>query len=314
MEVDYPAFLTARKQQIHSPMSIRYDDSRGDRDVLKIPVIRVAFALSLLIHVAALWPWLPPPKFLTPGDIDPKDSPTRLQLRMAPPVAQALPPKAPPAKPRPAPAPKSVPVPKPKPAPSPAPAPPPVIAREAPGPAIQAPAPPVPVISPPKPASAPAVGDMAALIEARRRARGEPAPAAPPVAEDENVRRNRIVAENLNSNRAPAFGEERRSSGGIFQIEHLYFDSADFLFYGWNRSINRNSRQVIEVRKGDNSDIRIAVVRRMISIIREYEQEDFLWDSIVLRRTVTLSARQKDSAALEDFLLREFFPEFSRGR
>ena len=65
----------------------------------------------------------------------------------------------------------------------------------------------------------------------------------------------------------------------------------------------------IEVRKGSNSDIRIAVVRKMIAIIREYEQEDFLWESQRLGRSLTLSARARDNAGLEDFMMREFFPD-----
>lgn len=287
-------------------MSIQYDDSRGDRDVLRIPVIQVAFALSLLIHAAVLWPWMPPLRFLSPSEVDPKELPSRFQVRLAPSVASTPPSAAAPiprpAQPRAAPAPRKPP------------APPPVLALEAPAPASPAPAPPPPTppANPQAPARAPLVGDLAALIEARRRARGEVAPPAPPLPEDENTRRNRIVAENLNSRRAPTFGEQRKDSGGIFQIEHIYYDSADFVFYGWNRDINRNSRQVIEVRKGSASDIRIAVVRRMIATIREYEQGDFRWDSTVSNRSVTLSARQKDSAALEEFLMREFFPDFAR--
>ena len=286
-------------------MSIRYDDVRGDRDVLRIPVIRVAYALSLLIHAALLWPWLPSQRFLTPAEDEHKEGSRRLQVRLAPIVIPVPPPEA---APRPAPPrPLRAPAPAPRqPPPSPAP----VIALEAPGAAN--PPPPPPIASVPKPA--PIIGDMAALIEARRRSRGETAPPAPPVVEDENARRDRIVAENLGLKRAPTFGEERKNSGGIFQIEHVYFDSADFLFYGWNRDIRRNTRQVIEVRKGNNSDIRIAIVRRMIAIIREYEQEDFRWDSTLLRRSVTLSARQRDSAALEEFLMREFFPDFARAR
>jgi hypothetical protein len=64
---------------------------------------------------------------------------------------------------------------------------------------------------------------------------------------------------------------------------------------------------VIEVRKGDNSDIRIAVVRRMIAIIREHETENFLWESHRLGRQLTLSARARDNTELEAFMLQEFF-------
>jgi len=148
--------------------------------------------------------------------------------------------------------------------------------------------------------------DMAAMLEARRRARGD----SPPVmmaSNDEEARKNRIVAENLGTLRGPAFGFDPRSGGGIFQIETLYLDSAEFIFFGWNKDIRRNTRQKIEVRRGNNPDIRIAVVRKMIDIIRDHEQGDFRWDSSRLKRSLTLSARQRDQSGLEDFLMAEFF-------
>ena len=85
------------------------------------------------------------------------------------------------------------------------------------------------------------------------------------------------------------------------------YDDADFVFYGWNKEIKRNSRQLIQTRKGDNSDIRIAVIRRMIGIIRESESGDFVWISQRLGREVTLSAAPQDNTGLEDFLMKEFF-------
>jgi hypothetical protein len=61
------------------------------------------------------------------------------------------------------------------------------------------------------------------------------------------------------------------------------------------------------VRKGAESDIRIAILRRMIAIIREHEDGDFDWESHRLNRIMRLSARPRDNAGLEDFLWREFF-------
>lgn len=146
---------------------------------------------------------------------------------------------------------------------------------------------------------------MASYIEARRRARGAPEPAAP--AEDDDARRKRIVAGNLGSQRDQAFGYDPSRGGGMFQIEQLNNDYAEFIFYGRNPDINRNTKQLIEVRRGNNSDIRIAVVRKMIAIIREHEQEDFLWVSQRLGRSITLSARARDNTGLEEFMMREFF-------
>jgi hypothetical protein len=48
----------------------------------------------------------------------------------------------------------------------------------------------------------------------------------------------------------------------------------------------------------------------MIAIIREHESGDFAWESQRLGRDVSLSARTADNAGLEDFLMRDFFPEF----
>jgi hypothetical protein len=177
-----------------------------------------------------------------------------------------------------------------------------------------------PTIAPPVITRPPGEGDLASYIEAKRRARADaaapaPTPASPavtantPPAEDDNARSKRIVAENLAPQRTITFGYDPSKSGGIFKLERVGYDDAEFTFFGWNKDINRNTKQLIEVRRGNNSDIRIAVVRRMIQIIREHEQGDFLWESRRLRRELTLSARPRDNAGLEEFMLREFFAD-----
>ena len=81
-----------------------------------------------------------------------------------------------------------------------------------------------------------------------------------------------------------------------------------FAFFGWNREIKRRANMRIEVRRtADDADIRHAIVRKMMAIIREYEQEDFTWESVRLGRNIRLSARQRDNADLESFLMLEFF-------
>lgn len=151
---------------------------------------------------------------------------------------------------------------------------------------------------------------MESYIAARRAARG--APPTPPPVNEADERSKSIVANNLDSVNNRTFGYDPRQGGGVFQIERLAYDHAEFIFYGWNKEIRRNTKQLIDVRKGDNSDIRIAVVRKMVAIIREYEQEDFLWVSQRLGRSLMLSARPKDRAGLEAFMMQEFFPEFER--
>jgi len=154
---------------------------------------------------------------------------------------------------------------------------------------------------------------MSAMIEARRRARGESvaslpsAPSAPSPAEDENARRDRIRSANMGTDKAQVFGYDPTKGGGIFQLGKVNYDTADFLFFGWNKDIKRKIMQNIEVRRGNNPEIRIAVVRKMIAIIREHEPGDFSWESKRLGRSVTLSARLTDNSGLEDFMMREFF-------
>jgi hypothetical protein len=271
---------------------------------LRVPAIRVAFVLSLLIHAAALWGWVPRPhdSLSDRAGHGTGGGPLAVRLESAPsPAPSAAPaPAESAARPAPPPAAKRAS----PPAPRRPPPPPRVVAQNE--PAVAA-AP----VEPPAAAPAPMAGDFYADFEARRRAReaasGKPAASAPP-AEDERARHNRIVAENLGLNRVPTYGREPKG-GGIFRIERMGFTEAEFVFFGWNKDIRRRAQQHIVVEKGANSDIRIAVVRRMIAIIREHESGDFVWLSHRLGREITLSARAADNAGLEDFLMQEFFSE-----
>ena len=117
-----------------------------------------------------------------------------------------------------------------------------------------------------------------------------------------------MVASNLGLNRTPSFGYDPERAGGMFQITTLEYDYADFWFFGLNKTINRNTKQKIVVRKGDEPDIRVAVVRRMIAIIRDHVSGDFIW--ISRSGQVNLSARPADNAALEAFIMRDIFPDY----
>jgi hypothetical protein len=276
---------------------------RNRHDRITISTIHVAFALSLLLHALLLSGWLPKVK-MSPSEHIGEGKPSgSLAVRILPPPA---PPPAPPAAPMalapPARGGSAARVARP-------PARQRVLAQDRPAPAQTAP-------PPAESASAPASTDLAAFIEARRRARAPeaaqpPSPARPPV-ETAQERDNRIAAMNLGLNRTPSFGDERRRGGGIFQVARKGYDDAEFFFFGWNKAIRRNSRQMIEVRRGDNPSIEIAIVRKMIAIIREHEQSDFVWESHRLGRDVWLSARASDNAGLEDFLMQEFFPGYGR--
>jgi hypothetical protein len=299
-------------------MSDWLPELRDGYDRVAIRTIWVAFALSVLIHLAVLWPWLPRAHFLSLDNPERGNASGPLIVELAPRPSRAVspPPAPPPATPspperrvdvQPAPA-KRPPTPKATPRP---PSSPPVLARKSPAPAVVPPPSDSPAAAPAPP---PIEGDLSSYIEARRRARSEARPLTPPVEtpsappeEDEKIRHNRIVAANLGLLRTPEFGHDPEGGGGIFQVQRMGLDDAEFVFFGWNKDIRRNSRQLIEVQRGANSDIRIAVVRRMIAIIRENESGDFVWMSKRLGQNITLSARPRDNEGLENFLMRDLF-------
>jgi hypothetical protein len=279
-------------------MSHWLDEPRVRQDVVTIPRLWVTVALSILIHVAVLFIWIPRTHLLTPGDQEQDQLTDRLQVRLA------APPTPPPSS-----APQTQAT-----LPS-SPKPPRTIARIRPppvatlpnpqAPAIVSPPPAPPVVAAPTRPSPPIEGDLAAYVQARRRERGEQEAAL----DNEAAQFNRAIAANLPAPARGVAAQDTKRGGGIFGIKRMTYDDAAFEFYGWNTAMGRKTPQLIEVRKGDNADMRIAVVRRMIVIIRQFEKEDFNWESPRRGHVVVLSARLSDNAALEDYLMHEFFDD-----
>ena len=284
-------------------MSYWLNEPQLRQDVVTIPRIWVTIALSILIHVAILFIWIPRTHLLTPGDQQQDQTGDRLQVRLAaPPTPPSSQPPSPPqmqASTSPPSPPRTVTRTRP----------PPVITQPSPqAPAVRAPPPAPPVVAAPTRPTPPIEGDLAAYVQARRRERGEQEAAL----NDEAAQFNRAIAANLPAPARGVAAQEAKRGGGIFQIKRMTYDDAAFEFYGWNKDMGRRTPQLIEVRKGDNADMRIAVVRRMIAIIRDFEKEDFNWES-PRRGHVVLSARLSDNAALEDYLMHEFFDEAGAG-
>ena len=167
----------------------------------------------------------------------------------------------------------------------------------------------VDTITPPPPPEE----DMMARVEAARKRRAEQvnelAQAAPPEAvEDDNQRALRIAHANFASSQKR--GNDKEDSGGVFQIKNQTVHSAEFTFRGWNATMRRMWPQQYMVEQGQERDIEIAIVKKMIEVIRKYKDGDFIWESHRMGRQVTLSARVADTAQLQQFLLREFFPNY----
>ncbi len=162
---------------------------------------------------------------------------------------------------------------------------------------------------PPSPAPA-APTDMQSFVDAqrarRRAAEGSSDRSlntAPPAEREpsEDEIRAAIVKRNL------AVG-----TSGIFQIMSIESRRAAFAFHGWSSDSRNSRREYVEVEIGSNNSIEIAIVRKMIELIRRYYTGNFNWESQRLDRTVTLSARPEDNEGLEAFLMKEFFGEPQR--
>ncbi|MFZ6643407.1 hypothetical protein ACO0LL_27040 [Undibacterium sp. TC4M20W] len=171
-----------------------------------------------------------------------------------------------------------------------------------------------PIAQPPPPQAkeTPPEMDMMALANAARERRRPAEQAA--AQENEGARQAgrgmtpQEVAE-ANVKRSMQQAANRGGGSGVFELGTVGTRVANFTFRGWNtRVIASNGKQSFEVDAGLGGDVRLAVVRRMIEIIRMEYKGDFNWESRRLGRVIVKSARPEDSAELENFLLKEFFP------
>ena len=285
------------------PMSHWLHKPATRQDVVTIRKVWVTLAISLIVHTVALLLFVthpPIPGTEQQAEAADETAPVQVQLAEA----------------KPAPAPPSVVAEPVVPTRPKAPAatarlrPPPMVAM----PRLEAPAMRTPMLPvPPQIAAAPAPpqprpppqGDFLSMVQANRRARGA---TESPAAVNPEADFNAKIAANLPGSAHGVAAQRSTRGGGIFEIKRMAYDDAAFEFFGWNTEMGRQTPQMIEVRRGNNPDMRIAVVRRMIVIIREHEHEDFTWEGR-RGRVVTLSARPADTAALEKFLLQDLFDD-----
>ncbi|HEX5128855.1 MAG TPA: hypothetical protein VFV90_03875 [Usitatibacter sp.] len=250
--------------------------------VVRIRTIDIAAVISILLHLAFFVFTKIEQPVKPEGPIN--DQP--LNVVLAPPQAAPAAPAAPPT-----------------PAASPAPTPPQVIARKpSPTPPKMTSPLPAPVTEPvpetPEPPREPLV-DMMASIQANRAQRA--------AAESALARGNpsKTGEDPLTRNVRTLSGQE--GVGGVFTILRKGLRSGEFSFNGFRNEGRKQWREVIEVDAGPGGDIELAMIRRMIELIRGHYSGDFRWDSHRLGRVVVLSARPADQPGLEEFLMREFF-------
>jgi hypothetical protein len=166
---------------------------------------------------------------------------------------------------------------------------------------------------PPKPHADEPI-DMAAMVNAARQRRQQ--------AEDAAARENAdaAAASQGPSGDDVAMANIRRSldkrdgTGGVFQILHKGVRTATFAFRGWTPGSRNSTYQTYEVDAGLGGNVELAIVRRMIELIRTHYTGDFNWESHRLGRVIVKSARPQDNAELESFLMKEFFGDDQTAR
>lgn len=262
---------------------------RPRRSLRKLWVVLV---LSLLIH-GLLIKFLPKPDPHLVDAAGPSQGP--LQVTMAPPPAAD---RAPPPQPTPAPQLKTPPRT--------------VIASSK--PSVVMPPVFVPPEPPPQPSRQEAKSppmDFATALEARRAQRQ----AQENVYAQENAAARGSERELTSAEKADAafkrnaqtLGQSRDGTSGVFQIKSKGQRYAAFSFRGWTTDRASAKSELIEVDAGLGGDVDIAIVRKMIELIRVHYQGNFNWESHRLGRVVVLSARKEDQEGLEAFLIKEFF-------
>jgi len=159
--------------------------------------------------------------------------------------------------------------------------------------------------APPQPDKAPPTDMMAMLNAARQRRSAAASDNEEAAQSDHESSADEAAMANIKRNIQRATGR-REGTSGVFEILSKGVRNGEFAFHGWTPGSNSRWNETIEVDAGLGGNVELAMVRKMIELIRKHYKGDFNWESHRLG-VIVLSARSKDSAELETFLMHEFF-------
>jgi hypothetical protein len=152
--------------------------------------------------------------------------------------------------------------------------------------------------------------DFATQLAKRRAARGEtdPSPNAQDTSGGGGNADNSVALANIQhdlNRRSHTVG-----TGGIFQILEKGVRTATLRFNGWHPGSDEHWHETYTVDAGEGGDVKLAVVRKEIEIIRKFYTGDFDWISDRHGgRVIRMSARPADNDQLERFLMQEMWTE-----
>lgn len=147
--------------------------------------------------------------------------------------------------------------------------------------------------------------DMMAYVNQKRAARDENESNAAKINAEATAKELGPSAEQLRDEKIKRNFEN--GTNGIFEITSLGSRNATFAFRGWTSDFGNSRKEFFEVEAKSGQDVRLVMIKKMISLIRQHYKGDFNWESHRLDRTIIMSARIEDSEGLEDFMMAEFF-------
>ena len=147
--------------------------------------------------------------------------------------------------------------------------------------------------------------DMMAYVNQKRLARQDAEISAAKINAEATAKELGPSAEQLRDEKIKRNFEN--GTNGIFEITSLGSRNATFAFRGWTNDFGNSRKEFFEVEAKSGQDVRLIMIKKMISLIRQHYKGDFNWESHRLNRTIIMSARVEDSEGLEDFMMAEFF-------
>jgi hypothetical protein len=164
-------------------------------------------------------------------------------------------------------------------------------------------------LPPPPPKIEEPIPDMASMLNAARERRQK----AEAVAASENqaaqqgnrgLSPQEVAEANVRRSLERANGKD--GDGGLFTVTSKGVRVATFSFRGWDPR-SRGARQVFEVDAGLGGNVELAIVKRMIEVIRLRFKTKAPWESQRLGRVVMISMAIEDTEEVERFLMKEVF-------
>jgi hypothetical protein len=109
----------------------------------------------------------------------------------------------------------------------------------------------------------------------------------------------------------PSTIEAIKNKVSTFQILTLKADYAEFVLTNRDAVSGKLSCDLFMVERGVAIDIQNAIVIKMMAVIASHYQGTFTWGSTRTGKTVTLHTYPEEREATKQFLLKEFFRDYS---